>query len=60
MPGSGRQPRQEVWSRDTAAPKQEGKDSAQDGGFIGEVLKRLTQHNGTWQGHSVVLQAETG
>lgn len=29
-------------------------------GFHREVLKRLTQHNGTWQGHSVVLQAEAG
>lgn len=35
------------------------KDSAHDGGFIGEVLERLTQLDGMWQGYSV-LWAKAG
>lgn len=36
------------------------KDSAHDGGFIGEVLERLTQLDGMWQGYSVLLWAKAG
>lgn len=35
-------------------------DSAHDGGFTGEVLEALIQHDGMQQGYSVVLQAGAG
>lgn len=34
------------------------KDSAHDGDFTGEVLERLTQLNGMWQGYAVLLKAK--
>lgn len=36
------------------------KDSDHDGGFTGEVLERLTQLGGMWQGCNVLLWAEAG
>lgn len=58
MPGSERQPRREVVTGTQLLPGR--KDSAHDGDFTGEVLERLTQLNGMWQGYAVLLWAEAG
>lgn len=55
-----RQPRREVWSVTGTQLLRDRKDNAHDGGFTGEVLERLTQLDGMWQGYSVLLWAETG